>query len=366
METLREVLLGLRPWIPRSLLDGRGWEGLLERVGELPAAAAAACGFELRLGEPEPAADFTVPVPPGPLERYHARTGGRAGPAPAAALAGRPLARDGGRGPRPAADWIEGVLLEYDIVEAEPGGRGDPAVYLRLALPVDRDALGFTPDRLAAALARAAGRTDDKRERRAVARAFDALPQGGAVLFGAVMPARKPRAIRLVADVAGSETIGFLDRLQWTGSRQAVAELLAGTEDVFFSRWLSFDLTADGMAPRLGFESYPRARREGPRDRRALLINWLRTDRVDWEPVVDRLVEMNLCLPAKARGLLTWPRLDRIYDERGIFRLYMGINHVKITIEGERMHAKAYAGLKFYPIDSISEQAVHDNSPAAC
>ena len=36
-----DVLRGLRPLIPSSPLDGEGWLRLLERLAELPAAAAA-------------------------------------------------------------------------------------------------------------------------------------------------------------------------------------------------------------------------------------------------------------------------------------------------------------------------------------
>ena len=57
-----DVLRGLRPLIPSSLLDGEGWLRLLERLAELPAAAAAFFGFEFRLGDPDPSADVCVPL----------------------------------------------------------------------------------------------------------------------------------------------------------------------------------------------------------------------------------------------------------------------------------------------------------------
>ena len=60
------ILTELRALIPRALLDGSGWERLLERVGELPGAEVASrCGFEFRLGEAAPTTDFFVALGPG-------------------------------------------------------------------------------------------------------------------------------------------------------------------------------------------------------------------------------------------------------------------------------------------------------------
>ena len=55
-----DVLYQLRPLIPSTLLDGEGWARLLQRVAELPAAAAAFFAFECRLGDPDPSADVSV------------------------------------------------------------------------------------------------------------------------------------------------------------------------------------------------------------------------------------------------------------------------------------------------------------------
>ena len=48
MTQLRDLLEALRPQIPDSLLAGRGWDRLLLRVGDFPAAVAAnLCIFQL-------------------------------------------------------------------------------------------------------------------------------------------------------------------------------------------------------------------------------------------------------------------------------------------------------------------------------
>ena len=53
----------------------------------------------------------------------------------------------------------------------------------------------------------------------------------------------------------------------------------------------------------------------------------------------------------KGRGLLEFAGLDKMYDQGGVFILYRGINHVKLTIEGDAVQAKAYAGLRFFRLN---------------
>ena len=66
---------------------------------------------------------------------------------------------------------------------------------------------------------------------------------------------------------------------------------------------------------------------------------------------MERLEARKWCLPTKARGLLDFPGLDHLYDERGVFILYRGINHVKLTIAGDAVQAKAYVGLRLFRLD---------------
>ena len=78
--------------------------------------------------------------------------------------------------------------------------------------------------------------------------------------------------------------------------------------------------------------------------------SWLTTGRSDWRPIVERLARRGWCLAAKARGLLEWCALDRMYDRRGVFLVYKGINHVKLTVTDAGVAAKAYAGVTCFPM----------------
>ena len=353
MERFGDVLTGLRSQIPKSLLAGQGWGGLLERVGDLPAAAAASlCGFEFRLDEPVPAADFSGPVTGGgQVARHYIARGEAAAPESVEAWLAAHL-KDSS-----ATDhWLESILPAYDIIGAPAGQPEPPVVYLRLLPGREKGAIAAGPAAIARTIAEACARGDSEPERRALARALDALPAGARLAYVAATPNRAPRSVRLLAADIGAHEVGpLLVQLQWPGSIAAVDRLLSGMSDLCGRFLLLFDINEDAALPRLGFEMH--ALRERVTNYRALFAAWLISSKNDWKPVIRRLVERDWCLPSKAEGLLSWPRLRTVFGEAGAFQLYMGINHIKLSIEGERVRAKAYGGLRLLPLDQFAKKS---------
>ena len=336
----------LRPLIPRALLDGAGWDRLLAVVAELPdAGLGRPLGCEFRLGEENPAADLFVVVRPGsPPARHYVRNGQAAPRGSAAAALGRFLARLVSTGSALRAG-IAGTMLEYDLVappagaQAEPA-RSEPGVFLQLP-PAPAAALREHPQRLPiAALMSAVGWNDAGELQRAVARALAALPPRAWVAHVGALPGRTPRAVRLVIQELGrGEFAGVLER--W-GRREAIgpaAEVLSHCEDLLPRFRLAVDVAAAGVLPRLGFELY----RAGSWS--DALDSWLSTGRDDWAPVAELLARRGWCLPAKAQALPEWCALDKMFDPRGVFVVYKGINHVKLTLTDAGVAAKAYAGM---------------------
>ena len=109
------------------------------------------------------------------------------------------------------------------------------------------------------------------------------------------------------------------------------------------------DVGAHGLGPRLGLEMYK------PR-KPSNLDYWLTSGRNAWRPVVDYLEEMKWCLPEKGDGLRAFPGIERIFDENGMSILYKGINHFKLSIEGDAVEAKAYAALAYFRLYAPSEE----------
>ena len=336
----------LRPLIPRALLDGAGWDRLLAAVAELPEAGLGMpLGCEFRLGEETPAADlFVVVRPDTPQARHYIGRGKAAPPGSPAAALGRFLARLGPTTGSALRAGVAGTMLEYDLVppagpQAEPAG-WEPGVFLKLP-PAPASAPQATRSALPiAALMSAVGWTGTGAEQRAAARALGALPPRARVAHVGALPSRAPRAVRLVVqEIARDELAGLLERL---GRREAIdpaAEVLSHFEEVLPLFRLAVDVAAAGVLPRLGVELYHAGSWSDPLD------GWLRTGRSDWRPVTKLLARRGWCLPAKGAGLVEWCALDKMFDRRGVFVVYKGINHVKLTFTDAGVDAKAYAGM---------------------
>ena len=331
----------LRPLISRALLDGPGWDRLLARAAEVPdVGSASPIGCEFRLGEKTPAADLFVVVRPGsPLAQHYVRRGEAAHPRSAAAALARYFAAIE-QSDSALRACIAGTMLEYDLAETPAA---EPGVFLRMRLAEEPAAPDDRPQRLPiAALAGAVGWTDDGDERRSVARVLAALPPAGRVAHVGALPSRSPRAMRLVIQgIEHDELAGVLERLGRRGSIRPAMEIVTDLAAVLPRFRLAVDATPAGLLPRIGLELYQAGSWRTSRD------GWLCTGRADWRPVVERLALRGWCLEAKAQGLLEWCALDQMYDRRGVFHVYKGINHVKFTITDAGVGAKAYAGLLY-------------------
>ena len=331
----------LRPLIPRALLDGPGWDRLLAHAAELPDAGLGTfLGCEFRLGEDTPAADLFVVVGPGsPIARHFIRRGEAAPPGSEAAALARYLVRIG-QADSALHGCIAGTMLEYDLAETPADRRPEPGVFLRVRLAEEPEPHDRPQPLPIAALAGAVGWTDDGEVRRSVARVLAALPPGGRVAHVGALPSRAPRAVRLVIQGIGHDEIaGVLERLGRRGSIRPATEVLADLGEVLPRFRLSVDMAAAGLLPRLGLELYHAGSWGNEPD------GWLVTGRSDWRPVVERLAHRGWCLAAKAQGLMEWCALDKMYDRRGVFLVYKGLNHVKLTVTDAGVDAKAYAGM---------------------
>ena len=333
-----QALAELRRFLPSALLDGAGWERLLARVDDLPAAALEYCGFEFRLHTAEPAADLLVAaLPDNPVTAHLIRVGEAAAPdSPAAALA-RHLRAHAHPGPDAA---IELTGLEYDVAETPPGARPPPGVFLRLGAP-PADGAQTLP---IAALANAVGWQDDAAERAAVDRAVAALPPGGHVAFVGALPGRAPRGVRLIVGGVGHDAVAAtLERLGFPGSAQAATAVLAELRGPLPDFRLAVDVFAQGLSPRVGFELFMAGRASEAQP--GLGVTW-----ADWLPGIQALRQRGWCVPEKFRGLREWIGLERLYDQEGVRLLHKGLHHVKLAVTAgaeQQVLAKAYGSFLF-------------------
>ena len=360
--TFREILPRLRGLVPRSLIDRQAWTRLLDRAGDLPAwLPGTYFGFEFRLGDSTPAADFFVRMMlGGPFAREYIRRGEAAEPGSAEASLARFLL-ESNRADSPLADLFNTAGLECDIAEVPSDRRPDPGVFLKLRPGAQADR-GGGPGIVADAIAGAVGWRSDEGERQAMERAFEALPSGGEVGYVGALPGRRTRAVRVIArGIWEPDVPAFLQRLAWPGPVDRVVEVLADLRDVSPHFRVAFDVTARGVAPHLGLEMGALE----PRNQQVAHHEWLHTERRHWVPLVTCVEEKGWCLPEKAHGLLAYLEQQTFLDETGTWQSYKGINHVKVFIAGDGVSAKGYVGMFFRQVGSRPDaQTKAADSPA--
>ena len=342
--TFASILEGCRPLFPRPLLDSTGWERLLDRARRLPVSVIDThFGFEFHLGESSPYADLAVVAPPGSdLSRHYIREGAHAERGSAAAALAAAFLEQTTNPDSYLAHSVAGVVLEYDLAGCAPPRPDPPGIFLaprntapgsRSGFPEHGDLAG-----LLAALAAAVGWSGHEGVLRQVERIVAVLPEAGYMFQAGALPARSPKAFRvLVKGVGKGEIPALLERLEWLGPVAAATDVLARLDDLVAYVAVSMDVTARGLGPRLGLELYRP-------------LKWHAADRRGWHPFIARIEERGWCLPAKAEGLRRWPGTERLIGGGEMYLVRQGINHVKVVVErGARTMAKAYAGMDVRP-----------------
>ena len=343
--SLGALLDDLRSLFPAALMGDPGWERLQPLARRLPACAAdSRFGFEFHLSDPSPVADLCVIATPGTrLAEFYGQqdreaVSGVIGSDCAAFIA------DQGRAPKSfLARTGRGIILEYDLARSPPGMHGIPGVFVvnRGVPEPGRMKLHEEPAALVAALRSAAGWKPDAAETHHVERVCASVANSGMELNDAgVLPGRATRVIRLVAQGTDrAKVAGALEQVQWPGEPSLPTSILsdfAGLASPTFG--LDFDVTSEGVLPRLGLEFF----RNVESRRRDELF---RLDRAGWKPIIDRLEERNWSLPAKAGGVREWPRLEFCFGSDGVYQARQTLNHFKVAIGPDGVSSKAYAGM---------------------
>ena len=332
-DSVGELIGQFRERISPALIDGPGWDKLLERARGLPISlATSGFGFELPLHVPEPQADLGVPLFEGSRSAAHYQDWCRSQPPGSAAAVPVRLLREMGR---EGSDLrrIAGkkLLLEYDVDPAQRGNFPDPGIFLYPeddALPGDGSVqrladLGVVADAVVAA----SGRVQDAAERRQLERVFLAMAPETHVGAVGTFPSRS-RGLRLA--VMGfrktRELTAFLTRAGWSGCTEKVARFVADLEErgAFAHVGLHLDVGAEGVGPALGVSFYARE------------TQWLK-DMQPWMPLVDRLREQNLGVPEKLSALASsWSGAETVFGRRSMLLIVRGIHHIKVVVNGDR------------------------------
>lgn len=337
-DSMGQLLAQIRPQISARLINGQGWERLLERAREVPATMAAfPFGFEIPLQDPGPRADFGVSLVGDSRTAAHYQERNRSGDAdPSTARLAWLLDETDREGSLLRRVVGRKMLLEYDIDPEPGGGRPDPGVFL---YPVD-DVLAGGARRLRElgavhdALVFAGGWSPDAAERRELERVYATLGPDTLVKALGTFPSRE-RTMRIA--VTGFRTAhdvaAFLERAGWPGRPSAVGDAVSFFEErgAFAYMGVHLDITADGVGPVLGLSFFAQEK------------EWLK-DITHWTALIDGIGERGYALPDKLAELAGWSTgSTALLARAGPIMLVRGIHHIKLAMTGDRVEqVKAY------------------------
>ena len=339
-DSVGELLEQFRSRISPVLIDGPGWDRLLERAHQLPVSLATSVfGFELPIHVREPRADLGLPLIEGSLSATHFKEWCRAQAEDSYTAALLRLLREMGR-EESALQRIAGkkLLLEYDIDPSHRGPYPDPGIFLYPDADVrsgDSAVRGAGDlSAIADAVTTACGREPDVAERQQVERLFLAMPSGTHIGAVGAFPER-PRGLRIA--VSGFRTTreltSFLDRTDWPGRSEAVVPFVSELEErgAFAHLAAHFDVGPGGVGLPLGVSFYARD------------TQWLK-DIDPWMALIDGLGEGGFAVPEKLSALAeSWSGAEMVFGRRGMLLLIRGIHHIKLVLVGDRIEqVKAY------------------------
>lgn len=346
-DSVGELLGQFKSRIPPALIDGAGWDRLLERASGLPISLATpGFGFELRLHEAEPRADLGLALFHGSLSAAHFEEWSRSRPEDTSARAIVRLLREMGReGSALHRIGDTKLLLEYDIDPAQPGRFPDPGIFLYPATEAT-PATGPVQELedlcvLADAVATACGWAPESTGHRHVEQLLLAKPPGAPISAVGGFPDRA-RALRVAITGIRSthELTSFLERAGRPRQSAACAPFVEDLEarGAFAHLAAHLDIDGGGVRPDLGVSFYARD------------TQWLK-DIEPWMGIIDGLRAPGLVVPEKLSALAeSWAGAETVFGRRGMLLVVRGIHHFKMTLAGDHFkEVKAYVFCLVFP-----------------
>ena len=339
---LTETLERVKPYVPHRLVTPQTFDHIQTLASLLPEAMSAYY-IECRLAAGSTQVDFSTCV--------LASKGGReilAGPRPAADLPSVMLQNGVWRRVREfLADWaspdsplykqIPFIWLEFDGVNESQAA---PLPCLNFCLDpgyLDRrngpgnfyhpNTQRFQPF-AEIALAQALGHSIEPRTRQNLVNCFDQLPEGGRIIYMAVMIPRQPAALKINVVLPQDRLLGYLTRVGWTGEVAGLKKVLTTFCDPFNE--IRFDLTVGSTIwPRIGLEFFAHTAAD-----------------VHRQLFLEQLVAAGLCAPEKQAALLSWPgSSSEIYSRQSHPTRLSRSWYVKLVYQGgDQLEAKGYLG----------------------
>ena len=197
------------------------------------------------------------------------------------------------------------------------------------------------------------GRQLSKQVKQQILRCIQKIPPGASLFQVGTMLSRSTQDVRLyINKIHPQEIIPYLHALGWSEEDDKYQRLVEEIQTKAERYVLSFDVTADGIGPRIGLEcSFEESRYH---------------EETRWKELFDYLVEKEMCLPEKRDVLLQYPGVEdhddfsgavmkpiasvsQHLDEISSGSLVRYISHIKIVnVPGQPLESKAYPAVRLF------------------
>jgi len=373
--SFEEFLKPVAEYVPQVLISPPAFSDIDSVARLLPATLAYnTFGFECRLGEELPRADFLV------LATASCGRDSLASLHPTSALPARLMTDTVWRRVRDfAVRWadpssplyraVDNVWLEFDVDGPVPDVPV-PSVFFGLQTNSQADATGATdePNRPRETAGKAirllAGGEPPLRMVETLSRCFRALSPEERVFQVGLMLSRNAEAVRLCIRLRSVERIfEYLAEVGWPGSEVDLRDVLGPSARSVERVSLNIDV-GETVDPKIGLECYFDGNRQPKREPR-------------WDTFLDSLVRSGLCTADKRDALLAYPgyvdedadgvpwpaalrRASQLLGGRSLSTFVRSLHHIKIVYRpGEPLEAKAYlAGNHHWHTPALRSSAV--------
>jgi hypothetical protein len=261
-------------------------------------------------------------------------------------------------------EQVKCFWLEFDMPQTDPGVL-IPSVFFGPE-KISQDSFQDSPKQFTwlinSALPLLRGQQLSKQVKQQILRCIRNIPRCASLFQVGTMLSRSKQDVRLyINKIHPQDIIPYLHALGWSKEDNEFQRLVEEIKTKAERFVLSFDVTADGIGPRIGLEcSFEESRYH---------------EETRWKQLFDYLVEKGMCLPEKRDILLQYPgvedhddfsgavmkpiasvsqHLDEIFSDS----LVRYMSHIKIVyVPGQPLESKAYPAVRlFEPADkNISE-----------
>jgi hypothetical protein len=251
--------------------------------------------------------------------------------------------------------------LEFDMPETK-SDVSVPSVFFgpeKISLDASQDLMTQYAWLVNDALPLLRGRPLSTGVKRQILNCIEKIPQGASLFQVGTMLSRSTNDVRLyINKIHPRKIIPYLNALGWSDEQNKFQTLIKDVDSRADRFVLSFDVTNDGVGPRIGLECSFEENRYHEENR--------------WQDLFEYLVKKGICLPQKRDALLQYPGVEHPDDfSGGVMKPFVSISqhledifsgslvryisHVKVVYRpGRLLEAKAYPAVRlFEPSDTL-------------